>query len=203
MCLPLCVVICSSMCLSYFTYPSNLCLSTHLSIYLSIYPSIYLSTYLPAYLPTYPYIYIYFRCSNLELIELLRRALQILFRHSLLAHTKQFISLKSFYPNGTDEQVPFPCFGGYLTSFSRDIGGLSMRHFSERTCRRFVNFQFPWTTLKKYDKTKMMANPNSSGHVNINKKMWMQLLKNEVEISLTFTWLGLFVTQQQGPPELW
>ena len=156
------------MCLSYFTYPSNLCLSTHLSIYLSI----YLSTYLPTYLPTYLSIYLYlFPVFYLELIELLRRALQILFRHSLLAHTKQFISLKSFYPNGTDEQVPFPCFGGYLTSFSRDIGGLSMRHFSERTCRRFVNFQFPWTTLKKYDKTKMMANPNSSGHVNINKKM--------------------------------
>lgn len=125
MCLPICMVICSSMCLSYFTYPS-----------MSVYPSIYL--------PIYPYLYVYlslFPVFYLELIELLQRALQILFLYSLLAHTKnKLISLKSSGPS--------LALGGYLTSFPQDIGGLSMRHFSERTCRRFVNLQFPWTTIK-------------------------------------------------------
>lgn len=110
----------------YPTSPIHLCLSTHLSIYLSIHLYVYLSLF--------PVFY-------LELIELLQRALQILFLYSLLAHTKKkLISLKSSGPS--------LALGGYLTSFPQDIGGLSMRHFSERTCRRFVNLQFPWTTIK-------------------------------------------------------
>ena len=213
MCLPICVVICSSMCLSYFTYPSNLCLSTHLYytilyytilyctilyysilyytllyytirydtiLYYTIYLSVYLSTYLSMYLSLFPVFY-------LELIELLQRALQILFRYSLLAHTKQFISLKSFYPDGTDEQVPFPCFGRISHQLLPGHQGPLNEALLREDLPSFRQSPVPMDDTKKYDKTKMVANPNSSGHVNINKEMWMQLLKNEVEISLTFT----------------